>query len=130
MSKIGLAKPVKGKLVPGQLVELFHDSDLHRVLTRAKLEPFLIYPTKRVLTSLIADFYNNLTLNPGPSGTVFLTSIVNDIPCLVDQEVFVKALNLHPTLYAFDHIDISKTFVFERNEYRNLISLLWCRGAS
>ncbi|KAK1370011.1 hypothetical protein POM88_036103 [Heracleum sosnowskyi] len=122
VSNNAISRSVKGKLMPGFLVECFPDSDLFKMLTRANLHPFLTYPTKRVLPNLVAEFYANLTLNPGINGIVYLTSIVSDIPCLIDQETFENALNLHPTLTTFDPVDITKTFIFNRDEYMNFLS--------
>lgn len=116
------AKSAKSKLIPGQLVELLPDSDLFKMLTRANLEPFLSYPSKRVLPNMVSEFYANLTLNPGLNGTVFLTSIVSGIPCLIDQEILISALKLHASLTTPTHVDISKSFLFDMNEYRNFIS--------
>ncbi|KAK1400921.1 hypothetical protein POM88_000526 [Heracleum sosnowskyi] len=122
VSNNAISRSVKGKLMPGFLVECLPDSDLFRMLTRANLHPFLTYPTKRVLPNLVAEFYANLTLNPGINGTVYLTSVVSGIPCLIDQETFENALNLHPTLTAFDPVDITKNFIFDRDEYKNFLS--------
>lgn len=53
---------------------------------------------------------------------MYLSSVVNGTAVLIDQETISKALGLHPSLSSYPNINISSTYIFDREEYWKFIS--------
>lgn len=98
VSTPALNKSSKNKSQPGYLLEFAEPSDLARVLSKAHLEAFFNFPSKRVLSNLVTEFYANLVANPGINSSIYLSSVVSGTPVLINQDTLSKALDLHPSL--------------------------------
>ena len=60
----------------------------------------------------------------GDGDLVYLTTLVNKKPILIDYEVLGSALKLSTNQLKLENVDISKEFVFNKNEFRLYLSIL------
>lgn len=114
----------KAKLQPVCLVKIEKKTELYNMFVKANWEPMLYYPNKRVLPNTVTEFYKNMEVRRGAHDVIFITSVVNSKPLLLDHIDLGKALKLTLKLLNLANVDISKEFIFDKMEHKLYLSVL------
>lgn len=65
---------------------------------------------------MIQEFYHNMGIFRGVGDVLYITSVVNSNPILVNHVALGKSLKLTARAMSLSPIDVSKLFVFDKNE--------------
>lgn len=118
-----LPRSVKSKLQPGFLISIDRRTELYKMFCKANWEPILYYNNKKFFSNLVSAFYNNMEVRLADNDVVFLTSVVNEKPILLDHIELGKALKLSQKSLKLANIDLEKEFVFNKMELKLFLSV-------
>lgn len=107
-------------------INIHFSGEVENVIKRARWEGLGSHLGKRYFTHLMGEFYCNMRVVKGLDGVMHFTTCVNKKTILVDHKTINIALHLPACLIDSEHpcIDIYSHFIFDKNEFKLMLSVL------
>ncbi|KAL8103324.1 hypothetical protein AgCh_027768 [Apium graveolens] len=115
-------KFVKARILTGRVTILDRES-LFPLFAVSKWETLLFYPTRRVLTELVTEFYSNMGLGYGENIVCFLTSKIDSKSVIINYAKLGKILKLDSSILSLPPVDVSFTFTFNNDELDKFLTV-------